>query len=404
MFARSHSLTRKPGYPTFPTTLQFGIEVSDPKLIPEFIDRIEKSLITCYYSLDGGYAAKLPRPVDAIKMPPTKNVQEACDWVGNNYLPYSKTSTTIAANDHHIALSVCHVISDGGLFTRLLTKIQNQNVTKINTDHFPMMMQQTFEDEIKMLDPNFKYFNIEQLTRYKSDKNLLKDDCSRYSRANTFKESIENLIIYDPKTKRLRGMTEHMWTGLTLSICALKNKLGPIGCATCVDLRDSKHDSPEMASEFSILWPCAPVSPYQTVGELGNLLRNDFNLKRGRGDAFATWTGIDKGFNAPHDDAVAEISLLNPVHYKKPITDAWIQILQGDDYRSRSISLLGQSYVNDDTGSNVFIGRLRSPQSQVNDLDALKISEGLHHFLLSIPKSCSVIDAFQELKIFQSKL
>ena len=50
-------------------------------------------------------------------------------------------------------------------------------------------------------------------------------------------ENAHNLACYDKNKDKINGLTENMLLALTLSICALNNKLGPIGVSTCVDFR-----------------------------------------------------------------------------------------------------------------------------------------------------------------------
>lgn len=404
IFSRSFAspIKKEMWMPLSKTSVLLGIEVSDPKLVPEYIDRINKSYLCSYLRIEDGYCIRMDKPEDPIKIPPTKTAEDACSWVGDHELPLSKSSTTIGYNDRHVVVSTTHRVVDGGGLVRLLNKIQEPNFTPVDLPPMIKLSPELLKDQMKYVDTNFSYFQPELMTRYKSQGNLPEESLTRPARINSFKDNVSNFAAYNKSTKKLKGMTEYLWTGLTLSMCAMKGQLGPIGCATCVDLRDKRTDILTNTNLYSIIWPCAPVSPKQTVEELGKLLRNDFILRKSRGDALVSFSGIDKGFSAPRDDSIAEISQLPPVHVRNPITDAFFSLLM-HDFRNQTISLFGQSVVNDDTGSNIFTGRLRTAPSQVNDQDAKKILEGLHHYLVNIPKETTIEKAFEELKSFQNK-
>lgn len=383
---------------TYRSDTQFAIELEDPKLVPEYVERFQKNMLGLHVSFDGENLMSKDKLEDPIKLPSTSTIQEASDWLGRNMLPFEKSIGTIAYNDRFVIVSCNHTAGDGGTYTQLINNIQNPNCD-IKLPPLPEPIEKTFENEIAKTDVDFEYFNLNKLTRASSkDENLPKQSFDVFTKSQIFKEPVQNLITYNQNTKKCDGLTDSVWLGLCLSMCALNDKLGPIGCATCTDLRYLINPGPQHVNTFSIIWPNVPVSPLQTIEELGKSMKEEFNWRKKRGDVFAYFHKDRKIIPAP--GSLAEISQIPPIHIKKPITDTWVQITLRD-YDNDCLSLLGQSLINDTTGTNTYAGRLRYVPSQLTDKDALKISEGIRMFMQNIPKTMKVGDAFEELKAFQ---
>lgn len=378
-------------------TTQVSIELEDPKFVPEYVERFQKSFLPFYLFTDGKYTYHKPKLEDVLKMPPTKSTEEACYWAEAHKYPDTQSFCSIAANDKHIAICSNHVVADGGSLIRLIKKIQEPNFSPPELPLLPEPLEVTFANECKKVDHTFSYGSPEDVTYYKSKGELPQESVKRMCRFELFRENTKNFAGYDAKTRKVKGLTDSLWLALTLSMCAMNGKLGPIGCATCVDLRDETMESQKYLNTFTILRPHAPVSPYQTIEELGKLLRNDLMNKRIRGDGFVRDENWEKNMPLKSE---AELSQLPPVHFHHPLTDVFFQIVM-PDYRNLVISLLGQSNINDDTGENKFIGRLRTSQSQVNDRDAKLILDSIHYFITHIPATATVNRAYEEIKAFQ---
>lgn len=382
---------------------EFAFEVSHPKYIPEYIDRIQKIMLGFHVCTDGTNLIQKHKVEDPIKLPDVNSLMEACDWLGNNLHPYDKSIATIAANDRFIVLCSNHLSADGGLLAKMCQMIQDPNFTPPKLPTFPEPFEHTFAEHFKRTDTNFEYFNPSELTSYRSKDGLIPENIERFARFSSFKEDIKNFQCYDHKTKKCHGITESSWNALTLSMNALAGKLDKIGCVTCTDLRYAINPGIQHQNTFAFITPCAPVSPYQTVEELGKLMRNDFEMKKARGDPIANFSPHFKRDYPEAQSATAEVSLMPPFHIRKPIVDAYGQILS-QDIRETSVAFLGFSVLNDDTQQHTYYGRFRSSRQYLNDYDAHTLIKSIHHFLVNIPSSVTVKEAYDELRRFQSKL
>lgn len=389
---------------TFNSETEMAIEIDNPRLIPEFIDKIHKMIISFHIFSDGKRLIEKVNVEDTLKLPETKDLVEASDWTFENMYPYSKSLATLAANDHQIVFCINHLGGDGGFLQYIVKSLQDPNYIPSKLPVFPEPIEVAFEKQFRDVDPNFEYLNRLQWTRSKSSGPLPPEDQARVTRHSFFRDSVTNFKAYNHNTKKCSGFTECIWNALTLSMCALNGKLGPIGCLTCADLRSTIKAGIQNQNAFGILGPTAPVSPYQTVEELGKLMRRDFEMRKARGDQFMFFHPTNSiTHNGDCPGAHAEISLMNPLRVHSPIVDAYAQVVTRDK-RNKVVSLLGQSVINEDKGTNLFVGRLRTPQSQINDRDAHLISKGIHYFLTHIDKDTLVGDAFEQIVAYQKSL
>lgn len=384
----------------FRLDVQVGIELEHPRLVPEYIERIKKITAGLYLKSIGDEVIQTSKCEEAIKLPTFATLEESCEWVGQNMIPLSKSMGTIAANDRFVTLSLNHLAADGVYCVNFLRELQDKNYNPKDIRLLPIASDSLFPKQISKVDLNYEYFNKNKITRVQSKCKLPKTDFNTFAKGVIFKEPIQKFQAYSPKDNKLHGFTDAIWTGLMLSMNAFEGKLGPTGCSTCVDMRPYINAGPKNLNLISIIFNEVPVSRNQTVKELGQLMREDFNFRCKRGDLYAYMNPNTPYLDFPHYGSIAEISQLPPARIRKPINDAWIQITMRD-LQNETLSLLGHSIINEDKNTNVYASRLRYVPSQLTDKDALKISEGIHHFLTSIPPDTTVGQAFDELMEFQ---
>ncbi|OHS96921.1 hypothetical protein TRFO_02041 [Tritrichomonas foetus] len=430
---------------------QLGIEISRSHQVPEFIDRMKKLVIGLYLSFDGKNLISHNDAIDIIKLPKVDTIQEACEWFGSRMVHPSKRIGAIAANDKFIVLNLNHAVGDGGTFVKLVRDIQNPDSLKQSLPTFPIPAEEEFSEQLKRVDSNFNLLNnLGGLTRAKSKCELPKNDPKKWAKSFYFRTPVSQFKCWNEKDKKCQKLTENLWLSLTLSMNAFEGKLGPIGCATCVDLRNLTKfgsDSNFYTNIFSLIFARAPVSPSMTVGELGNYLRSDFNHRKLIGEHFYIMShGGDiqkKQFlsnniyenkndiknlnylNKSHmkndcfdeikmnlNNGVtdfeklgshADLSQLAPFVIKDPIKDVWLSVYVHDNPIS-FLSLLGQSVVNLDSNTSIFGGRLQYRESKFTNNDAFRIMKSINYFLQNITFDRKVGDVYEELKSFQNSV
>lgn len=386
----------------FHVDVQLGLEIENPRLIPEYVDRLMKMATGLYLRREGDSLVLDNKCQPVMKLPSFDTINESCDWLGRRNLDYTKSLGIVAANDRFITATINHIAADGLYLCDIIKNIQKKDFIENNNFlSIPQSDEAVFADETAKLDTNFPYIQREKLTLAKSKSQLPPHSLDTFGKHHVFRENAYNLQAYDKADGKFHNLTEYFWTSLTLSMNAFEGKLSQIGCATCINLRPYAKKKDNYHNLISIITPNAPVSPIQTVGELAASIRRDFHGKIKRGDIYADLNpSIVTTFP---NSSFAEISVIPPVRIRKPIVDSWMQITVRD-MLYRSASSLSQAVINEDTGTNTYSNRLRYLPSQFNDYDAFKLSRSIHYFLTKIPMNMTVQSAFEELVEFQKHI
>ncbi|OHT14313.1 hypothetical protein TRFO_15358 [Tritrichomonas foetus] len=392
---------------------QLCIELTDSRYVSEYIEKIQNLMIGLHLSFDGDNLIPHKDTLDIVKLPQVENVQDACEWFAPKMVPYSERIGLIAANDRFIVLNTNHIVGDGGTFVKLIKDIQNPSLHNLilNGQYtrpiFPIPVEDEFSEQIQNLDLNFhKLNNLAPLTQ--SFSKLEKNDPTKWAKSIFFRTNVNKFKCWDSNLKKCHKMTDYLWTSLLLSMNAFNGKLGPIGCSTCVDLRDISKNGKNCDAHtniYSVIIARAPVSRGMTIGELGNYIRSDFmNRKLHHEPLFILHHG---GEILHYDDnrpgSYADLSQLAPFEIKDPIKDVWASVHVKDGPLS-FLSLLGQAVVNNETNLNVFGGRLQYRESKFVEKDAIKIMKSIDYFLQNVELDRFVGDVFDELKNFQNSL
>lgn len=382
----------------------FVLEFDNPKEIPKYFDRIQKSCIAKHLRSEGDeiiYTEKIESP---MKLPESVDIHEAADFISHNFNEPAKSLSTFALNERFIAVSINHLASDGGFLSNLIQTIQDSHFKTPQMTKLPDHCSKIFEKQIEKTDPTFEYYDLNNITYSRSKGSLPKQSVNSYAKTLYFREPVEKLQAFDKETRKVHKLTDYIWASVCLSMAAFNNKLGPIGCCVCVDMRSYTTQGSNLLNAFSVVAPCSPVHPDMTINELCSNMRADLNLRLKRGDQYAFFSPNLKITPSPNAvGSLAHTSQLQPFRIKKPIVDIWVQS-STRDIENDNFSILGESCINEDNRKNIFGAFLRYVPSSFNDHDAKKIFESFHHFMLNISENTSLGDAFEELKKFQSKI
>ncbi|KAH0788744.1 hypothetical protein GPJ56_007426 [Histomonas meleagridis] len=377
---------------------EIAIQLEHPKFVAEYLQRFIDNSFGLKLAYDGENMIARKHPYEPVKLPNTNSLADACNAIHSLRAPYSKSIGTIGYNDTHIALNLNHSVGDGLTLVNLMKKIQELDYKPYDLPLLPEPATETFKEQIGTIDISFPYYNRDTLTQTKS-KTGLKDlpETSEYH----FTVNTKEIQPYDSTTQKCHGFTEYLWNGLTLSMCALNNQIGPIGVATCVDIRHLIPKSgPQHCNHFSNVFVSSPVSRSITVGELGVRMRSDFNNRLKRGDVFA-YLHPDKVMTGTIDGANADLSQLPPIHIRRPITNCYVQTIM---VANNSISVLGESIINEDTNTNMFTARSRYSETYVSAIDMKKIMEGMKYFIMNVSNNTTVGDAVEMIRKYQSHI
>ncbi|OHS94113.1 hypothetical protein TRFO_11394 [Tritrichomonas foetus] len=407
---------------------QFAVEVSKPELIPKIIRNLTTYILGFRLQLNGDKLQYHEKPFKVHPIPKSvKTAQQACDFVDSIKYDFNDTFAVIAADESKVAISVSHLICDGGFFVDIYDKIlldepvKTKSVLPITTDIiFPDRLAKVTDSEIKahhesVLDltpvrwsPNYESLrrHFDKLQSYKntdrhSNSNLSGVNCKYYALETPVKD------FMFPKVQKF-GLTESYWTGITLSYMAMNGELqNTFGVSTCIDLRqdmpkeDINPSITQNTSEINVI--AKNVSPKSTVRELGKMMREDLNLKKSNNNfytAYKSFLGSGYVFK-PSPTCFAELSSVGRFkNENSPISDMWIQQTMLAKPAEGCAGFL--SYSKDKYGENILVTRFQQPLTVLNDEDSEILVKSLMYAMKEMPPDVTIEEAYDELRRFQN--
>ncbi|OHT11394.1 hypothetical protein TRFO_19205 [Tritrichomonas foetus] len=406
-------------------------------------------------------------PINVLKIPENqknKNCDELCEWMYETHQPdFSKSLATIAADDHRVVLNSSHMCADGGYLLYLLNKCmsdlekthsnssfnesshKNNNDNKLNYNsdendfYLPGSVSELMKDELEEAknskleisdDLTYTPLNLfEKQSSRRSDQSCKLDseraselnhdvdiesfsrrimEAAKNAKKTTYisnKSDASTFQCYDKNSKTLKGLSEYIWTGLSLIMCARNGKIGPIGINTCVDFRRFTNKYQNNEKLFCNSFTCInvvsekKVNENMTIEEVAHEMRKNFDyLMKNKGVFVNYYRDPTKHFKPnfifPH------ISNMGPIKFKDPIADFCMAQRMNEEAASGALAIL--SYSKCGNGINEVNNRLLYSPSFINEKDGHMLIDALMFFLHEIPIQTKVGDALKQLIHFQN--
>lgn len=282
--------------------IQFALEVENPKQLPEFLNKLKKSITGLYIKTDGKNLLRNTADIDTVTVhqipPEVKSLQHCCEWIYQSFTPNPKYAFgSIAADKTRVVVNSCHAITDGSFFQRLLKDISSPDSNHLFETIYPIsgdletdLLQNEFSKfkhkestYVKNLTPfnqfDYTFINLQEMPD-------LPDPDDQLMVRLTHEIDIDQLSIYDRKTKKVKGYSEFLWTALAMSINAINGSYGPLGLGTCMDFRRLIPES-QVSNRFGCAFTDFYItvknqSPRKTIASICDEFRKSFNVIKNR--------------------------------------------------------------------------------------------------------------------------
>ncbi|KAK8835782.1 hypothetical protein M9Y10_040604 [Tritrichomonas musculus] len=403
--------------------IQFAMEVEHPKYLPIVLEKVKNSLSGLYTKTDGfNFLSnfKDPSTVTIHKIPKEiKTLTDCCDWIYKAYTPnvdYSLAS--IAADDTRIVINSNHSISDGGFFNCLLENIQDP------TSNWPFEQQASipkdvrndlFKEEFDKIQKKFEgkngydsilknkltHFDLQEVVDLPDAYNVIPTPFRAILKAKELSP-----FIYDKSSQKVKHLTEFLWTGLCLSICAKNGRFGPIGVGTCMDFRrllpKEKIDRSFGNCFTNFFVTVKDASPKMTINEICSSFRDSFNIVKQNNSFF-------KDFLFPPDFAfpkcpISYVSNVGPNRIKTPIKDFYAQCTSTEIGIRPAFLVTSYSKLKKENDMNDVVICMRTSPRVVGRKVSSDVFETYLHFLKNVDPRMKSGDVLDELIHFQKSL
>ncbi|OHT14095.1 hypothetical protein TRFO_03096 [Tritrichomonas foetus] len=426
--------------------IQLGIEVCQPNLINEIIDKLNKTIIGLHLKLNDGFIHTVKSDPPIFKIPNFLKLQEASEFFVNNYFVNSeKRLGSIGYCDDKVILNISHAVGDGGYFRYIIDHLFDTSIPSI--PNFPNEASEIFNAQIKNA-PNKvnNWSNQTQVNRVTSNNIQKLETKNLRAKYITNRLDSESLSCLGQDGK-IHSLTDNLWTSIYLATAIHNGRIDKqISMPTCIDLRRylnpnsnlkdthhnlnahqsvNEHQKNQMNNNngfisnymngydvcncFSNVTPFADVSLNSTIGEIGLKMRQSMHSLMNQHYDFGVLRVYDtmnptKPSSSPKFDYSAhienakkgcgvELTYVGPIHITKPITDVWIG--HSMLVRSNTISLMGFGIESED--KNEIITRLRFPPNAFSYEEAAKMAQIIEFCLKNVKKTDTVAEAIEKI-------
>ena len=392
---------------TVPENVQLAMKFTTSSVIPEVIQRVCNAGLGLRLRIDDKFNVMTHNtPFNILKMPnDIVDVQEAADWIDRNGSPVlTETLATVAANDRIVAYNCQHMCADGRLMLHFVNHLFDDDLLSKKVCGLPKEQPVLFKEMFDKYNETAPYTPVSELTRLQwRRKRPSVFDRSRKAQYKLFKLPSTRFTCYNPKEKRLVGLTDSLLMSMLLSAQAYNKRLESSMCMmTVMDMRTKMQPS-DVGFDVCNNYVCVPtiargVTEGTTLEELRRRLKSDLTYKIKNNGVYPCMRFEDF---AQDGTTIMSLSNMGVINIKPPFEDVWVQQTMEEHETDYEMCLLSWSKVGN--GKNDVYARLRYSTNVISDKEASGFSESVRHVLENMPLSTTVGEAVEQLMQIQLK-
>ena len=380
--------------------VQLSFDISEPSYVTDLIDQLSRSVVGLHLKTDGKTLFSTNAPIEVIPIPHhLKTIQEATDYIAYDCAPkLSERLAVIGADRHRVILSVSHMCADGGYLQSLVDTLRGGRLPQVPTHLTPV--EEFFDREMKRHGASVKVLHVDptlsRLYRKTVQTHILKNPRAG---CREIRMPATELACYNPETKRLHGLTETLWLSTVMSSFCHNGKAGPIGCSTCINMRQfipKEHVDLSFGNCYSAVTVNAEYDKTATVEDVAKRLRADFRDKMKRGMQYEYMNAMMRDYNLQGiEGAGCEVSNIGPLVIQDPIRDVRCSV-SGSGGDAPYYSLL--SFSVQKQKMNDVIVQIQYNPTYVTPKEVDGIERSVRFSLRDLSGKAKFLDAYREMQ------
>ena len=388
--------------------VQIALRIKEPKRIPEIIDRLTDLVLGFHLSTNETNYFYKKRKVDPIFIPNFDDLEEAGRYMFQNHSPnFNECMGTLGANSDSIVINLSHACADGVYLLNLCDMVAHFDKQIPEYPKFPISASESFAAQIhsKSTEQCPDLFTNKNAIRIKTNPNIPPEKTSPFAKYVRIDIPLHEMAMYDAQTKKLKNLTENLWTSYILSASALNNNIDETGVVTCINMR--QFLKPEqinwgMCNHYSSVTPFCEITENDTVAELGRRMRNDYNMKLKKGHQFSFLESLEENEDITKlPGFLIELSSIGKFKCEGLVEDVFVKYSTSDKACDPMISHHCFSIVSPQ--KSVFNGMFCYKSSMIDERTAYSLGKGVEFALRNITKDMKIGKAVDLVKEFQKK-
>lgn len=385
--------------------VQIAIKVNSEASKQKILNNFAKSFVGLRLCTDGKFLKPAKSEFQVITLPDHfTECDDAVEYMYLNYTPdWSKRMASIAVTKDIVVVNTSHLCADGAFLVNMLNHCLDDDIGEPASLPLPSQdVYKRFFEEFKNKNSLDLYTNND-LTQLPLTRKVVDEGKKRRAMFIDSKINALSTQCYDPETKKVKGLTELLWSSAILSVCAMKNKIDKFGIMNATDWRKFLKPSEinlSHCNHFSLLRIAAPnIRPTNTIRDLHLSLRNDLTKKLSDGSVFASYL---VPFESPYPKAaLIDVSNLGPLKIKEPIVDFCIH--SGMSNLSPRGVLFLISYSKISKTKNEIMTQLTFDQDSIPITVGKRFNDSVLFAMQNIPLDIKIDDAVKQIQKYQRK-
>ena len=380
--------------------VQLAFDVSEPSYVTDLIDQLNNSVIGLHLRTDGEKLFSTKDPIQVVPIPKhLETLPAATDYVAYECAPkLSERMAVIGADRHRVVLSVSHMCADGGYLQYLVDKLREGRLPHATT---LSPIESFFEREMKSHGSSARVHHVDPtLSRVYRKSAQIKAMSKPRAMYRQIRMPATRLSCYDPATKKVHGLTEALWLATVMSSFCHNGKLGPVGCSTCINMRQyMRKESVDLSvgNCYSSVSVNAEYDSSVTIAEMGQRLRRDFQSKVRNGMQYEYMNAMMRDYSLKGlEGAGCEVSNIGPLVIKDPIRDVHCAVsgTAGGDapYYSLLSFSVQKRYLND------VVVLVQYDPTYITEKEVDGIEKSVTFLMKDVSGKTKFVDAYKEMQ------
>lgn len=376
-------------------TVQLGIKVSKPSLIPKIIDNFSKFCIGLHTYCKNNKIEVTKQDILVHKIPKTiKNPKIAADWFYQKFkLNVNKSLCNIACNDDIAVFNSSHICCDGANLKYILDHCLDDDVEE--SIFVPSSVYQIFNREIENSKTNIV---IPQSPTVYKWKNPLQDQVETQAQYITRVIPSKKLISYSRPANRLVGLTESLWISDILAASVYNGNFESAGSITITDLRQFTKSSRYLNGSYYSAFPviAKDVTENTKLKDLAKILRANYIDGIQSGAQFRSFNDSKMPWQNNFEVGPLILSNVGPVKAKFPIIDFWMQQRMGSKPAACDMCLFSYSKIIN--GANDVVIQKRFAPHRISKADVERIVNQICFSLTELNSEFTIKEAMKQIE------
>lgn len=379
------------------------LRLKNPKDVGPIAELLAKKVLAFQIGTDGKILYKNPQGVPIYDVPHLDDNERLSHYFLKRHTrPYSIALGAIGVNDNSIVFNCNHMLGDGGYMKFIIEELSNGRNTPLVND-IPTSAETVFSQQIADAPDTSEPLYCDTHTTNFISKDINGINSDMFARLLISNFATDSLKCYNPQTKKVKGLTESIFSNFYASIVSYNSDSLKCGISAMVDLRRyTNNRNWNESCNFSLVDVTARVAPSDSMELVGKKIRESLTQRLNDGSCFSFLRSLYEGKTGPGFRGMRlAISNVGPIKIGGPLVDAYLGYSQTEASDAHNLMLVSWSIVGNGKNDTTF--RLIYNSSKCSTREAELISASTIWAMQNIDTKQSLEKTLNDIRQYQNQ-